>query len=167
MTNPPIDPIREEIVVSLVCLVGPEGSLLSELSSKHCQRLVMRHPAVLTLEEMCTLKNCEVADDNFKFKTTAIDTTYYPAGSGPVGMRCFKLWNKYDTKLLKLFKEISEKKVCRLFTFPTVWSGPDRMPLPTRSVPLDEVEPASAIVKRFASGDRLPLPLLTMSWLGT
>jgi hypothetical protein len=74
----------------------------------------------------------------------------------------------YVTKLLNLFKEPSEKKVCRLFTFPTVWSGPGRMPLPTRSVPLDEeVEPASAIVKRFASGDRLPLPLLTMSWLGT
>ena len=41
-------------------------------------------------------------------------------------------------------------------------AGPDRMPLPTRSVPLDEVEPASTIVKHFASGDCLPLLLLTM-----
>jgi hypothetical protein len=84
INNPPINPICEEIVMSLCCLVGPEGNLLSEPSPKHCQRLVVRHP-VLTLEEMRPLKNCEVADDNFKFKTTVIDTTY-PAGSGPVGM---------------------------------------------------------------------------------
>jgi hypothetical protein len=30
---------------------------------------------------------------------------------------CFKLWNEYVTKLLNLFKETSEKKVCRLFNF--------------------------------------------------
>ena len=28
VTNPPIDPIREEVVMSLECPVGPEGNLL-------------------------------------------------------------------------------------------------------------------------------------------
>ena len=37
VTNPPIDPIREEVVMSLVCPVGPEGNLLSDPSNKHCE----------------------------------------------------------------------------------------------------------------------------------
>merc|ERR1719203_1719025 len=56
VTNPPIDPIREEIVMSLVCPVGPENNLLSEPSQEHCKRLNVRHP-VLTLQEMNVLKH--------------------------------------------------------------------------------------------------------------
>ena len=86
VTNPPIDPIREEIVMSLVCPVGPEGNLLSEPAAGHCERLVVRHP-VLTLEEMRTLKNKEFTrpDGSRAFKTAVIDITF-PAGSGPDGM---------------------------------------------------------------------------------
>ena len=86
VTNPPIDPIREEIVMSLVCPVGPEGNLLSEPSEEHCRRLLVRHP-VLTLEEMRLLKNKEYkqSDGSTGFKTAVIDTTF-PAGSGPDGM---------------------------------------------------------------------------------
>lgn len=79
VTNPPIDPIREEIVMSLVCPVGPEGNLLDEPGPKHCKRLNITHP-VLTLEEMETLKN-----GNNTFKTVIIDTTF-PVGSGPDGL---------------------------------------------------------------------------------
>jgi glutamate synthase (NADPH/NADH) len=86
VTNPPIDPIREEIVMSLVCPVGPEGNLLSDPSAKHCERLVVRQP-VLTLEEMNTLKNKQYkrADGTTAFKTAVIDCTF-PAGSGADGM---------------------------------------------------------------------------------
>lgn len=94
VTNPPIDPIREEIVMSLVCPVGPEGNLLSDPSPEHCKRLVVRHP-VLTLEEMSTLKNSKItrSDGSTAFKTAVIDTTF-PVGSGPDGMlqvslKCF------------------------------------------------------------------------------
>jgi glutamate synthase domain-containing protein 1 len=80
VTNPPIDPIREEIVMSLVCPVGPEGNLLADPGAEHSERLVVRHP-VLTLEEMATLKN----NDSSKFKTVTIDTTF-PVGSGVDGM---------------------------------------------------------------------------------
>jgi glutamate synthase domain-containing protein 1 len=86
VTNPPIDPIREEIVMSLVCPVGPEGNLLADPSEAHCKRLVVRNP-VLTLEEMETLKNYEYKhkDGATGFKTAVIDITF-PIGSGPDGM---------------------------------------------------------------------------------
>lgn len=86
VTNPPIDPIREEIVMSLVCPVGPEGNLLSDPQQSHCERLVVRHP-VLTLDEMETLKNQEYKSTSGGqgFKTAVIDTTF-SVGSGPDGM---------------------------------------------------------------------------------
>ena len=86
VTNPPIDPIREEIVMSLVCPIGPEENLLSDSSQRHCERLVLRHP-VLTLDEMETLKNQEIKrpDGTRAFKTVVIDATF-PVGSGPDGM---------------------------------------------------------------------------------
>ena len=97
VTNPPIDPIREEIVMSLVCPVGPEGNLLADPSADHCQRLVVKQP-VLSLQEMATLKNHEfkAPDGSTKFKTTVIDTTF-PAGSGPDGMLAvsFDFYNSY------------------------------------------------------------------------
>lgn len=83
VTNPPIDPIREEIVMSLVCPVGPEGNLLADASEGHCKRLVIRQP-VLTLEEMRTLKNNKPTGTS-DFKTATIDITF-PVGSGPMGM---------------------------------------------------------------------------------
>uniref|UniRef100_A0A7S3Q8S9 glutamate synthase (ferredoxin) n=1 Tax=Chaetoceros debilis TaxID=122233 RepID=A0A7S3Q8S9_9STRA len=86
VTNPPIDPIREEIVMSLVCPVGPEQNLLAASSEKHCERLVVRHP-LLTLEEMETLKNktFKRADGSVAFGTQVIDTTFH-ADSGVDGM---------------------------------------------------------------------------------
>jgi glutamate synthase (NADPH) large chain len=45
VTNPPIDPIREKIVVSLRCPIGPEHNIL-EISPKHCERLILEHPIV-------------------------------------------------------------------------------------------------------------------------
>jgi len=86
VTNPPIDPIREEIVMSLVCPVGPEGNLLADPSADSCKRLNVRHP-VLTLDEMETLKSKVYVDKDGKkaFASHVIDCTF-PAGSGPDGM---------------------------------------------------------------------------------
>lgn len=50
VTNPPIDPIREEMVMSLVCPVGPEANGLV-VGPEHCARLVVENP-ILTLEEI-------------------------------------------------------------------------------------------------------------------
>ena len=54
VTNPPIDPIREEVVMSLVCPIGPEANLL-DASEEHARRLFLPHP-VLMPDEMAALK---------------------------------------------------------------------------------------------------------------
>ncbi|GJM89695.1 hypothetical protein PR202_ga05907 [Eleusine coracana subsp. coracana] len=41
VTNPPIDPIREKIVTSMKCMIGPEGDL-SETTEQQCHRLELK-----------------------------------------------------------------------------------------------------------------------------
>jgi len=45
VTNPAIDPIREDLVMSLNGYIGSEGNLLDE-TPRHCQTLKLRHPIV-------------------------------------------------------------------------------------------------------------------------
>ena len=49
VTNPAIDSIREDVIMSLECFIGPEQNLL-EASAAHCHRLRVSHP-ILTHEE--------------------------------------------------------------------------------------------------------------------
>src|SRR5690606_20063215 len=67
VTNPPIDSIREEIIMSLECYIGPEGNLL-ETSPSQAHRLRLRHP-ILTNEEMQSLKRL----DHRGWRTATID----------------------------------------------------------------------------------------------
>ena len=57
VTNPAIDSIREEIVMSLECFVGPEGNLLNT-EPEQCHRLRVPHP-VLADPDMAALKGLE------------------------------------------------------------------------------------------------------------
>jgi len=50
VTNPPIDPLREELVMSLMSFVGPELNLLAE-TPEHIRRLKLPHP-ILTPEDV-------------------------------------------------------------------------------------------------------------------
>ena len=43
MTNPPIDPIREELVMSLTSYIGTERNILEE-TPEHCHTLKLEHP---------------------------------------------------------------------------------------------------------------------------
>jgi glutamate synthase domain-containing protein 2/glutamate synthase domain-containing protein 1/glutamate synthase domain-containing protein 3 len=45
VTNPPIDPIREELVMSLVSYIGCERNILAE-TPMHCHTLKLQHPIV-------------------------------------------------------------------------------------------------------------------------
>jgi glutamate synthase (NADPH/NADH) len=47
VSNPPIDPIRESMVMSLSAWIGPEQNLLAPLSRMHCRRLWLEHPCLL------------------------------------------------------------------------------------------------------------------------
>ena len=57
VTNPPIDSIREEIIMSLECYIGPERNLLAT-SEEHCHRIRLRHP-ILTNEETAAIKTMD------------------------------------------------------------------------------------------------------------
>ncbi len=70
VTNPAIDSIREEVIMSLECYIGPEQNIL-DATEKHCHRLLVDHP-ILTNEEIAALKNisrngwkCKVIDITF------------------------------------------------------------------------------------------------------
>ena len=70
VTNPPIDSIREEIIMSLECYVGPEGNLL-ETTPEHSNRLRLRHP-ILTHEEIAAIKHM----DHRGWRAKTIDMTF-------------------------------------------------------------------------------------------
>jgi glutamate synthase domain-containing protein 2/glutamate synthase domain-containing protein 3 len=74
VTNPPIDPIREDIVMSIGAGLGAEGNLLEE-SPRHAHQLVLDQP-ILRNHELETLRT--VSHDIFKPLT--IDITWPIAG---------------------------------------------------------------------------------------
>jgi glutamate synthase (NADPH/NADH) large chain len=80
ITNPPIDSIREEVIMSLKCLIGPEGNLL-ENHEKNVNRLNLEHPILSNLE-LAKIKDIK----NFGWKTKTIDITY-PRGQGEKGLK--------------------------------------------------------------------------------
>ena len=83
VTNPPIDPIREELVMSLVSLIGPRPNLLEPEGAGSRHRLEVRQPIIsnLDLERIRQIENH--VDDAFRTKTLSIT---YPASEGPGGM---------------------------------------------------------------------------------
>src|SRR5471030_240690 len=82
VTNPPIDPIREELVMSLVSMIGPRPNLLGRHAGTH-KRLEVSQP-VLTNAELEKIRAIEDLLDG-SFRTATIDTTW-PASEGAAGM---------------------------------------------------------------------------------
>jgi glutamate synthase (NADPH/NADH) large chain/glutamate synthase (ferredoxin) len=80
VTNPPIDPIRESIVMSLVTGIGGEKNLLTE-TPEHAHKLILDQP-ILRNHELETLRM--VHDEIFRAHT--LDMTWEIA-DGPGGMR--------------------------------------------------------------------------------
>jgi glutamate synthase (NADPH/NADH) large chain len=83
VTNPPIDPIREELVMSLVSLIGPRPNLLGIHDAGTHLRLEVDHP-VLTNTDLARIRHIEDHTGGaFRTKTLSI---CYPAGEGAEGM---------------------------------------------------------------------------------
>ena len=80
VTNPPIDPIRESIVMSLATGVGAEQNLLTE-TPEHAHQLILDQP-ILRNHELETLRN--VHDEIFRAHT--LDITW-EVDEGPGGLR--------------------------------------------------------------------------------
>jgi len=74
VTNPPIDPIREAIVMSLVSFVGPKPNLLDINQVNPPMRLEVAQP-VLDFADMAKLRHIE-RHTNGKFRSYTLDITY-------------------------------------------------------------------------------------------
>ncbi|MES2012218.1 MAG: glutamate synthase-related protein, partial [Pseudomonadota bacterium] len=83
VTNPPIDPIREELVMSLVTFIGPKPNLLGVEETTPPMRLEASQP-VLLLDELEQLKSIATLTQN-QYKSLVLDITY-PATQGKAGM---------------------------------------------------------------------------------
>ena len=82
VTNPPIDPIREELVMSLLSMIGPRPNLLGRDAGTH-KRLEVSQP-ILTNEGLAKIRSVEVALDG-AFRTATIDITW-DASTGADGL---------------------------------------------------------------------------------
>ena len=76
VTNPPIDSIREEVIMALECFIGPEQNLL-ESGPKNANRLKIQHP-ILSNQELATLKGLNYQG----WRSKTIDITYPKSESG-------------------------------------------------------------------------------------
>src|SRR5450631_3569253 len=84
VTNPPIDPIREELVMSLVSIIGPRPNLFDLEGLSHTKRLEVRQP-ILTNADLEKIRSIsEVGDGHFKSRF--LDTTW-PAELGAAGLK--------------------------------------------------------------------------------
>ncbi|XP_026474979.1 glutamate synthase [NADH], amyloplastic isoform X2 [Ctenocephalides felis] len=79
VTNPPIDPFREKIVMSLMCPIGPEANILNP-SAKQVHRLLLPHP-ILSVSDLTILKRTQYRG----WKTKVLDITHDVA-LGPKGL---------------------------------------------------------------------------------
>jgi glutamate synthase (NADPH) large chain len=83
VTNPPIDPIREELVMSLVSFIGPRPNLFDLKGSSRRKRLEVRQP-ILTNEDLEKIRAISDFGDG-RFESKTLDVTY-PALKGAGGM---------------------------------------------------------------------------------
>src|SRR5688572_25898659 len=83
VTNPPIDPIREQLVMSLVSFIGPRPNLLSPDSTEPVMRLEVSQP-ILTFEDMEKLRRASTFTGGH-FKSDILSMCY-PAEWGAEGM---------------------------------------------------------------------------------
>ncbi|WP_082553873.1 glutamate synthase large subunit [Altererythrobacter sp. Root672] len=119
VTNPPIDPIREELVMSLTSMIGPRPNLLGQDAGTH-KRLEVDQP-ILTNRDLEKIRSVEKVLDG-AFRTETIDITW-DAASGADGL------------------EMALKEMCWAATEAVLQDrtililsdraqGPDRIPIP-------------------------------------
>jgi glutamate synthase (NADPH) large chain len=79
VTNPPIDPYRENLVMSLMSFVGREKNLLDE-TPEHCRQLKLPHP-ILSNDDMAKLRTL----DRGGYRACVI-ATVFPVAEGEKGL---------------------------------------------------------------------------------
>ncbi len=113
VTNPAIDSIREDIIMSLECYIGPERNLL-ETTEEHAHRLRVPHP-ILSNEQLAAIRHMTQPG----WSTETLDTTW-PRSHGAEGMvtaldricsEAEKAVDAGETTLLLSDREVREGRV--------------------------------------------------------
>ncbi|MFG1300944.1 glutamate synthase large subunit [Xanthobacter sp. V3C-3] len=119
VTNPPIDPIREELVMSLVSFIGPRPNIFDLEGNARRKRLEVRQP-ILTNEDLEKIRSIGFMEE--RFDTRTLDITY-GADKGAAGL--------HDA--LERLCERAETAVhggYNIIILSDRMTGPDRIPIP-------------------------------------
>src|SRR5229473_2405104 len=119
VTNPPIDSIREELVMSLVSFIGPRPNLFDLKGLAHRKRLEVRQP-ILTNGDLEKIRRISHVEEQFDTRTLDVS---YPAEQGAAGMK----------EALAKLCERSEAAVrggYNIIVLSDRQAGPERIPIP-------------------------------------
>ncbi len=121
VTNPPIDSIREELVMSLVSFIGPRPNILDVEGTSKVKRLEVAQP-ILTNEDLERIRQIGEVKDNH-FSSMTIDITF-PVENGPQGMG-----PALDVMCAEA-EEAVRSKDCNIIILSDRALGPDRVAVP-------------------------------------
>ncbi|MBN1924709.1 MAG: glutamate synthase large subunit, partial [Prolixibacteraceae bacterium] len=99
VTNPPIDPIREELVMSLTNYIGSLNRNMLEENPEHCKLIKFRHP-IITNTDLGKIK--DIKDEYFTHATIPM---VFPAKEGEKGFR-----KALDNILFQAEKAVDDEK---------------------------------------------------------
>jgi glutamate synthase (NADPH) large chain len=94
VTNPPIDPYRENLVMSLMSFVGKERNLLDE-TPEHCHQLKLAHP-ILTNDDIARLKQSRIEGYSVSTVPMLFDVS---RGAGALEVALSRLCDDVDRKV--------------------------------------------------------------------
>ncbi|HYN37856.1 MAG TPA: glutamate synthase-related protein, partial [Rhodospirillales bacterium] len=121
VTNPPIDPIREELVMSLVSIIGPRPNLFDTQGTAGTKRLEVRQP-ILTDADLEKIRSIsEIGDPHFKSRT--LDTTFH-SGFGASGL-------EHVLDELSARAEAAVREGVNIIILSDRMAGTDRIPIPS------------------------------------
>jgi glutamate synthase (NADPH) large chain len=120
VTNPPIDPIREELVMSLVSIIGPRPNLFDLEGTSRKKRLEVHQP-ILTNANLEKIRSISDLGDHFRSLT--LDATW-PAEAGIAGMEIAigELCGKAETAV---------REGVNIIILSDRRAGADRIPIPS------------------------------------
>jgi len=117
VTNPPIDPLREELVMSLMNYIGRKGGLLEE-TPEHCRQIKLSHP-ILTPTDMWRIRNANHPD----MLVRKVDIVFPAQGGGAA------LKSAMDSLFEKAEKHITDG--ANILVMSDRYIDKDRCPIPS------------------------------------
>ena len=122
VTNPPIDSIREELVMSLVSFIGPRPNLLDLEGTAKIKRLEVYQP-ILSNEDLERIRQIGLVKDN-QFSSVTIDITY------AVEKAARGMADALDVVCAEA-EEAVRSKDYNIIILSDRATGPDRIPIPS------------------------------------